>query len=136
MSNFKLFFSPSYQCWIINICTKPEFIAEKCTWIFETCLETDDLSGVAAKKVRDQIQQLAHGLWWISITHSRGFGTTEAGSHWGKATGGHTMTKWKKGRWQMRIMIFHCQLVQLCFSRFLTESSPWQVGWLLLCFPE
>lgn len=84
-------YDKKYQVWkffsplvISDECTTHELIAEKCTQISETCLETDNLSDVTAKKkkVKDQIQKLFHVLWCISITNSRVFGTTEAGIHW------------------------------------------------------
>lgn len=46
-TKFESFFSPLV---ISDECTTHELIAEKCTWISETCLETDNLSDVTVKK--------------------------------------------------------------------------------------
>lgn len=108
MSHFKCFLSPSYQWWIISVCTTHEFIAEKCTWIPETCLETDDLSGVAAKKKKrkDQIQQLAHALWCTTATNTRVFATREANRR--SDEDGNNKVRWSRytNEWKAIVVLY------------------------------
>lgn len=54
-------YDKKYQVWkffsplvISDECTTHELIAEKCTRISETCLETDNLSDVTAKKKKSE----------------------------------------------------------------------------------